>query len=211
MLLRCAASPAGDTNWVVLRVPRLEEGCHRVEAQRGSFVSAPHSFLVLDDPAAVEELRQLEQAGSGVPDAAELLHRLGAVLRFRRSSRSDSGPSSSGSRGAVQAVTRRVDAAAQVRCASDLRPALCKHLLGMAGRRATLQLLNDTVSLLCSTAVCLASAGAGSHLHPARLGRCPAPRAAPGGHCMHCSGRGGGHRAAPLRHPSAARSRQVAG
>ncbi len=63
---------------------RLQEGCLRFEAQRGIFVSPQHSVLVLDDEAAVAELRQLETSGCAAPVAAELLHRLGAVLRFER-------------------------------------------------------------------------------------------------------------------------------
>ena len=139
VLLRCTASPAGDTNWVVLRVPRMEEGCHRVEAQRGSFVSAPHSFLVLDDPEAVEELRQLEQADSGMPDPAELLHRLGAVMRFGRSGCNGGGsPSSSGGSGAGQAMMRRVGAAAQVRCGRDAVPGGIRDAALQVARPATL-------------------------------------------------------------------------
>ncbi|KAL4451665.1 hypothetical protein ABPG75_007327 [Micractinium tetrahymenae] len=85
VLLRCPT--AGDKHWALLRIPSLEEGCLRLEAQRGLFISAPHSLLVLDDEAAVAELRQLETADCAAPEVAELLHRLGAVLRFERALR----------------------------------------------------------------------------------------------------------------------------
>lgn len=63
--------------------PVSQEGCHLLEAQHGPFVSAPAPFLVVDDEEAVGELRQLELPGcSATAGGAELLQRLGAVLRF---------------------------------------------------------------------------------------------------------------------------------
>jgi hypothetical protein len=96
-------------SWALLRIPALPQGCLSIEAQHGDFVSPPAALLVLEDAAAVAELRQLELPGCAGThdDASELLHRLGAVLRFAGCPRAGDGD---------EALAARVRAAAQVSC-----------------------------------------------------------------------------------------------
>lgn len=97
-----------------------------MEAQHGVLVSTPHSLLVLDDEEAVAELRQLELPGCHAAHASELLHRLGAVLRFGRGRwrRGAAGGSS-----ADGALLRRVDGAAQVGAAPERAAIPASHVL----------------------------------------------------------------------------------
>lgn len=130
-------SGCGDRSWVLMRVPRLAEGCHEVEAQRGVLLSVPQPFLVVDDAAVVAELRQLEQPGLCAPEVAELLQRLGAVLRFARQHQQQQ---NGGSGAADAAVVARVAAAAQELAAGCI----------LRGWSAVLQLVMPAACLGCS-------------------------------------------------------------
>lgn len=138
-------SSDGDRSWVLMRVPHLLEGCHEVEAQRGVLLSAPQPFLVVDDAAAVAELRQLEQPGLCEAEAAELLQRLGAVLRFARQHQRQGGA-------ADAAVVARVAAAAQELAAGCIT----------RGWSAVLQLVMPAACLGCTAEE--AVAGVEAHL-----------------------------------------------
>lgn len=70
--------------YVEVRVPRLEEGLHCLEVQRGSLLSPALPFLVLREAAAVAELRQLETDTAGVLDVPAFVQSMGFVLDFLR-------------------------------------------------------------------------------------------------------------------------------
>lgn len=151
-----------------MRVPHLLEGCHEVEAQRGVLLSAPQPFLVVDDAAAVAELRQLEQPGLCEAEAAELLQRLGAVLRFARQHQRQGGA-------ADAAVVARVAAAAQELAAGCITrgwsavlqlvmPAAClgctaeEAVAGVEAHLGGIPLLHAAGALLFDVLVCLTAA-----------------------------------------------------
>ena len=161
-------SSDGDRSWVLMRVPHLSEGCHEVEAQRGVLVSAPQPFLVVDNAAAVAELRQLEQSGLCEAEAAELLQRLGAVLRFARQHQQQQGGA------ADAAVVARVAAAAQELAAGCITrgwsavlqlvmPAAClgctaeAAVAGVEAHLGGIPLLHAAGALLFGVLVCLAA------------------------------------------------------
>ena len=63
----------------------VKEGLHSVEIQKGSLLSPSSvSFLVLDDEAAVVELRQLEINSSGVESVSAFVQSVGIVLEHLR-------------------------------------------------------------------------------------------------------------------------------
>ena len=128
----------------------MAEGCHQVEAQRGVLLSVPQPFLVVEDAAAVEELRQLEQPGWCAPEVAELLLRLGAVLRFARQQQERRG--SDAAEAGDAALVARAAAAAQELAASCI----------LRGWPAVLRLVMPAACLGCTPEAALA--GVEAHL-----------------------------------------------
>ena len=150
--------------------PPPQEGCHRVEAQRGVFVSPPHSLLVLRDAAAAAELLQLEWADSCVGDAPELLHRLGAVLGFARR----------GAWRADAALQRRVASAAQelaATCIVQRWPAVLRLVLPLTSCGCSVAAAVEGVERHLGGIPVLHAAGAPPHVPPSSF---PPAVAAPG-------------------------------
>lgn len=146
-------SGCSDSSWVLLRVPGLAEGCHQLEAQRGVLLSVPQPFLVVDDAAAVVELRQLEQSGCCMSEVAELLLRLGAVLRFaQQHQQRQGGEGSDAAEAADVALVARTAAAAQDLAASCI----------LRGWAAVLRLVMPVACLGCAREA--AVAGVEAHL-----------------------------------------------
>ena len=76
-----------DEEFVDFVVPRLHEGLHFVEVQRGALLSSAAPFIVVDDVNAVSELRQLEWDASGIGGdeaVSSFLRSVGIVLEWVR-------------------------------------------------------------------------------------------------------------------------------
>jgi len=70
--------------WVQVAVPHLNAGGYAMEIARGPFVSSPIGFVVLEDPLAVAEVRQLETDPDGVSDVIAFIQKLGVVVQMRK-------------------------------------------------------------------------------------------------------------------------------
>ena len=62
--------------------PPPAAGFAEMEVQLGNVLSAPRAILVLPDPAAVAEVRQLEANSAGVPDVDAFLRNAGLVVQY---------------------------------------------------------------------------------------------------------------------------------
>ena len=70
--------------WLQVAVPHLHAGGYAMEIARGPFVSSPIGFVVLEDPLAVAEVRQLESDSGGVVDVIAFTQKLGVVVQMRK-------------------------------------------------------------------------------------------------------------------------------
>jgi hypothetical protein len=77
--------------YVQISLMELKEGLHDIEIQKGSMLSpSSQSLLVIDDPAVVAEVRQLEIDSTGVSDIPAFIQAIGIVvehLKLRREGR----------------------------------------------------------------------------------------------------------------------------
>ena len=71
-----------DGGYVRVGVPDLVQGSYVFEFSRGPLVSSPIAFLVLNNEAAVNEVRQLETNTLGVADVPAFVQKLGLVARM---------------------------------------------------------------------------------------------------------------------------------
>jgi hypothetical protein len=78
----CDASATGG-GWMHVAIPHLASGGYAMEIARGPFVSSPFGFVVIGDPVAVAEVRQLESDSDGVADVAGFIQKLGLVVQMR--------------------------------------------------------------------------------------------------------------------------------
>ncbi|KAL4513989.1 hypothetical protein Ndes2437B_g08219 [Nannochloris sp. 'desiccata'] len=69
--------------WLHVAVPLLNAGGYAMEIARGPFVSSPIGFVVLDDPLAVAEVRQLESDSDGISVSA-FIQKLGLIVQMRK-------------------------------------------------------------------------------------------------------------------------------
>jgi SBP domain len=78
----CDATGVGG-GWLQVAVPHLGVGGYAMEIARGPVVSSPIGFVVLEDPVAVAEVRQLETDADGVSDLSAFVQKLGIVVQMR--------------------------------------------------------------------------------------------------------------------------------
>lgn len=71
-----------DGGYVRVGLPGLVEGSYVFEFARGPLVSSPVAVLVLNNEAAVKEVRQLESDPFGVADVPAFVQKLGLVARM---------------------------------------------------------------------------------------------------------------------------------
>lgn len=126
----------GEEEFVDFVVPRLSEGLHFVEVQRGALLSSAAPFVVVNDGAAVAELRQLEWDASGIgagEAVSSFVRNVGIVLEWLRLQNGASPEASSFGESMHCAETaRRVSAIAQrlvATCAARGWPALLRLVL----------------------------------------------------------------------------------